>query len=112
MRTHHCSVCNACVFKMDHHCPWVNNCLGLENQRYFLLYIFYLMLGSAWYMLTIMSIWNTHVYNEHRKDLSFLYILNAALLCALVMFNTFCWYLACTGSQTMEFWRLATGGGG
>ena len=46
-RAHHCRECKACVFKMDHHCPWINNCVGHRNMKYFLQFVLYIMLSSA-----------------------------------------------------------------
>ena len=45
--TMHCSVCHKCVYMLDHHCIWFNRCIGQFNLKYFILFAFYLCLGSS-----------------------------------------------------------------
>ncbi|XP_053477231.1 palmitoyltransferase ZDHHC16A isoform X3 [Ictalurus furcatus] len=47
-RTHHCGICKTCILKMDHHCPWLNNCVGHFNHRYFFSFCLCMTLGCIY----------------------------------------------------------------
>ncbi|VDQ17723.1 unnamed protein product, partial [Trichobilharzia regenti] len=52
MRAHHCVVCKKCILRMDHHCPWTANCIGLYTHRHFYLVLIYMSIGGI-YLLTV-----------------------------------------------------------
>lgn len=39
----HCPVCSVCVLNRDHHCFWVDNCIGYFNHKWFILYLIHLL---------------------------------------------------------------------
>lgn len=45
--TKHCFLCNKCIEVFDHHCHWINNCVGHLNKPWFLLFIISLLMTLA-----------------------------------------------------------------
>ena len=121
LRTHHCSLCDICVIKMDHHCPWINNCVGQNNQRYFLLFLFhsfcYTFLVT---MLTLPILLFHKKYSQNdteviitknkvnMREIKYISILGIVSLIVEVFFCGWNWFLAFNGQTTLEFWASKT----
>lgn len=67
----HCEVCSRCVESYDHHCPFINQCLGLTNHKYFFLFVFAYFLftvtvfvGTIWHLVVMYGKWKLQCFQE------------------------------------------------
>ncbi|KAG4074080.1 hypothetical protein HA402_014285 [Bradysia odoriphaga] len=56
-RAHHCRICKRCIRKLDHHCPWINNCVGERNQKYFLQFLVYVGILAIYSVALVVGSW-------------------------------------------------------
>lgn len=122
--TKHCSLCNKCIEGFDHHCKWLNQCIGRKNYRCFIVSISTAcLLSLAVFFLCIAEILllfskegkyqiHPHFLNIAMRQSLFTTLTGiflalsgvaAALLIHLCAFHVFiCWY----GWTTYEYIKL------
>ncbi|KAG0455133.1 hypothetical protein HPP92_024425 [Vanilla planifolia] len=47
-RAHHCRSCRICVLDMDHHCPFIGNCVGAANHQYFIFFLISIVVSCSY----------------------------------------------------------------
>ena len=106
-RAHHCHMCGHCVLKMDHHCPWINACVGHRNQRYFLLFLVYLWFGTL-YVSMVLFLCNMGLVGSMSNvfgtpSLLFTFVLCVAIFFAMSFFVAWNAHLSLSNQTTVEW---------
>ncbi|CAJ1404148.1 unnamed protein product [Effrenium voratum] len=106
-RCRHCTKCGACVLRMDHHCPWLRQCIGYGNYKYFVMFIFYsaVALGfkAVTMMIFILKAFQTEITFCTRLWLVSCEALVLALGVTMIAFASFHLLLVAKGMTTIEF---------
>lgn len=77
-RCHHCSVCGRCILQYDHHCIWVNQCIGYNNYRHFFFMVGYLALGCV-YGSILLSILVQEPLRDHLRETEWWHLIKSFL---------------------------------
>lgn len=101
-RTHHCQHCDRCVLRRDHHCPWVANCVGFYNHRYFIQFITYTTLSSIVLCLSCLSTLTTKRWDYNIQSLVG-FIMGVLITLGIGGFASFHYYLLFTNVTSTEY---------
>ncbi|KAG5645126.1 hypothetical protein DXG03_006843 [Asterophora parasitica] len=86
-RTHHCRSCGTCVLKYDHHCPWIGQCVGARNQKFFLNFTQAASVFTI-YVAATMIVFTVRAANKPDGDIDPQHIVIIALAAVFALFTT------------------------
>ncbi|CAO3563206.1 unnamed protein product [Mortierella alpina] len=111
-RAHHCSVCMKCILKYDHHCPWIWNCVGHFNVRYFMMLLTYTTLVCIYYVymglgpLMLIAEYEDNAFWPYalpRSLVAFSEVLTVGMGLVIGGMTAWHWQLVLTAQTTLEY---------
>ncbi|WVN86643.1 uncharacterized protein L203_101812 [Cryptococcus depauperatus CBS 7841] len=135
-RAHHCRQCNTCYLKvslsracncasgsvltvllfgsskqLDHHCPWIGNCVGFFNQGHFIRFLLWVDIATTYHLIMMVSrVMSIAQYYVEPTLVDVLLVVFNFAACIPVwlcvgMFSVYHLYLASGNSTTIEGWE-------
>ncbi|OUM54684.1 hypothetical protein BVG19_g4104 [[Candida] boidinii] len=111
-RCHHCSACNKCILKMDHHCPWFSECIGFKNLKFFFQFLVYTVIYTfscsiiSGYVLYHFFFLEDIKLKFFSLNVLFVFFIGLVMFLAVVVFTGFSLFLLLKNRTTIESYKF------
>jgi hypothetical protein len=82
----HCKLCNRyifylsrCVHEFDHHCVWINSCIGIKNYKYFMFMLFSILSNMTIFIIATALLWQEGFWHDYLTEMILIWISFAVL---------------------------------